>query len=48
MAVVRVPVDVGGVAVEAMDMETPVGTMDTEVDTGDTTTYSCHTFLEPR
>ena len=48
MAVVPVPVDVGGAATEAMDMDTPMGTMDAEADTGDTTTYPCHTWAEPR
>ena len=48
MAVMRVPVDVGRVAPEAMDMDKPIGTMDAEADMGDKTTYPCHTWMEPK
>ena len=45
MAGVWVPVGVAAVAPEAMDVDT---TMDAKVGTGDTTTYPCHTWAEPR
>ena len=48
MAVVRAPVNVGAVAPEAMDGDTTMGTMDTEAETVDITTYPCHTWVDIR